>query len=96
MSDKPKRNPENAFQPIGDEGGLVVVPEDSKVQVLNPVASTIFSMLDGEHSHEDIVRAIVEEYEVSEETARADLQSFLEELRGQELLADGKKEAANE
>ena len=96
-SAKPRRNPENAFQSIGDEGGLVVVPEHSRVQVLNPVGSTIFAMLDGQHTEEQIIRAVVEQFDVTEDVARRDLLEFLEELNGEELLAAGAgSEAAGE
>jgi hypothetical protein len=86
-SGNPKRNPGNAFQSIGEEGGLVVVPEHSKVEVLNPVGSKIFSMLDGNHSRDEIVRAIVDEFDVTEDQAKQDLEQFLLELKKSELLA---------
>ncbi len=34
----PRRHPDTAFRPVGDEGGLVVIPGRSEVKVLNPVA----------------------------------------------------------
>jgi hypothetical protein len=82
-----RRNPETAFRAVGDEGGLVVIPADSIVQVLNPVGSKIYSLLDGKHSRAQIVRAIVDEFEVSEAQARADLEGFLAELRSRGMLA---------
>ena len=86
-SGNPKRSPVNAFQSIAEEGGLVVVPEKSEVNVLNPVGSKIFSMLDGKHSREEIVRAVVEEFDVTEDDANRDLDRFLQELKKSELLA---------
>ena len=83
----PRRNPAHAFREIGDEGGLVVVPSDSKVEVLNPVASKIYSMLDGEHSRDQIVCAIVEEFEVDEAAAGRDFDEFLEKLESQKMMA---------
>jgi len=86
-SGNPKRNPVNAFQSIAEEGGLVVVPEHSEVKVLNEVGSKIFSMLDGKQSREEIVRAVVEEFDVTEDDANRDLEQFLLELKKSELLA---------
>jgi len=79
-SRKPKRHPDTAFRQVGDEGGLVVLPGRSEVKVLNPVGIKIFSMLDGTHTGEEIIQAVQEEFEVTEEQAREDLSRFLEEL----------------
>ena len=99
-SRSPRRHPSNAFRPVGEDGGLVVDPRQSKVQVLNPVGSLIFSMLDGGHSHDEIVRAVVDEYEVSADEARRDLDLFLQQLESEKLLAQengkSKEEGAQE
>lgn len=92
MSDKPRRNPQTAHRSVADEGGLVVVPGASEVKVLNPVASKIYSMLDGTHSRDAIVAAIVTEFDVEESVARADLDAFLAQLKGQGLLVDAEHE----
>jgi hypothetical protein len=76
------RSRRNAFRAIGDEGGLVVDSDESKVHVLNTVGSMIYSMLDGGHTKQQIVRAVVEEFSVSEEQAAQDLDAFLEQLEG--------------
>ena len=91
VSDKPKRNPETAHRSVADEGGLVVVPGASEVKVLNPVASKIFSMLDGQHSRDEIVAAVMQEFDVEEQRARQDPEDFLAELRKHDLLADSAK-----
>ena len=88
--DKPKRNSGHAYRSIGDEGGLVVIPRQSKVQVLNPVGIKVYSMLDGTHSLEEIVRAVMEEFEVEETPARADVEAFLDELASEGMLASAK------
>ena len=93
----PRRDPDTAHRPIGDDGGLVVVPSAATVQVLNPVASSIYSMLDGKHSHDEIVAAVVAEYDVTEEVARKDLKNFLAGLKAKGMLAEaGKNEADHE
>src|SRR5262245_16413179 len=84
----PRRNPHSAFRPVKDEGGLVVLPDRSEVKVLNPVGSKIYSMLDGQHSQDEIVRTLMDEFEVSEEQARSDLRGFLDELSSAGMLAE--------
>ncbi|HKQ62700.1 MAG TPA: PqqD family protein [Candidatus Polarisedimenticolaceae bacterium] len=84
----PRRNPHSAFRPIKDEGGLVVLPDRSEVKVLNPIGSKIYSLLDGQHSQDEIVRTVMDEFEVSEEQARGDLQAFLAELSTAGMLAE--------
>ena len=86
MSNNPMRSPETAHREIDDEGGLVVVPSRSEVNVLNPLGSTIYGMLDGSHTLDEIVAAVVAEYEVPEEQARQDVQAFLDQLKEKGML----------
>ena len=65
----------------------MVVPGASEVKVLNPVASKIYSMLDGTHTKDQIVSAVMAEFDVEETTARADLEAFLADLKSHGLLA---------
>lgn len=83
----PRRNPETAFRSVAEEGCLVVVPSRAAVEVLNPVAGKIYSMLDGRHTEDEIVRAVVDEFDVAEEQARRDFREFIEELRQKNMLA---------
>jgi dienelactone hydrolase len=93
----PRRDPETACRSVADEGYLVVVPSRAAVEVLNPVGGKIYSMLDGKHNADDIVRALMDEFEVNAEQARHDLDAFLDELRKKGMLAttggDGRKAA---
>ena len=90
----PRRHPETAFRPVGDEGGLVVLPGRSEVKVLNPVAIKVFSLLDGSHSVDSIVAAVTEEFDVSDEQAARDVRAFLGELQSNGLLAAPGEKAA--
>ena len=87
MSDRPKRNPENAFRPVADEGGLVVDPVGHDVKVLNPVGSLIYKLLDGEHSVDQIVSQVIEHYDIDPDTARSDVEAFLSDLKSKGMLA---------
>jgi hypothetical protein len=83
----PRRHPDLAFRPVGDEGGLVVLPDKAEVKVLNPVAIKVFGLLDGEHSPEQLASLVAEEFDVAEEQALLDVNSFLEELQAHGMLA---------
>ncbi len=83
----PKRHPDSSFRPIGDDGGLVVLPGKGEVKVLNPVAIKVFGLLDGTRSLEQIVDEVVAEFEVRPEIAMADLETFLEELSAHGMLS---------
>jgi len=86
LSDKPRRSTDCAYRAIGEEGGLVVLPGRAEVKVLNPVGVKVFSLLDGEHTVEEIVAAVTAEFEVPAETATVDVQVFLGELAAQGML----------
>ena len=88
-----RRHPDCAFRPVADEGGLVVLPGQAEVKVLNPVAITVFSLLDGEHSPEEIARRVVDEFEITEEQALADINAFVAELAEHGMLDTATEEA---
>ena len=89
MSSKanPRRHPNTAFRSIGDDGGLVVLPDHGEVKVLNPVAIRVFELLDGDHSSDQIVATVTDEFEVSAEQATSDVAAFLAELESSGMLA---------
>lgn len=53
---------------------------------LNPVGRFLFEVLYQEHSQEELVAALVAEYEVTPETAANDVEEFLNTLRANGLL----------
>lgn len=84
---RPRRHPDSAYKAIGEEGGLVVLPDRREVKVLNPVGVRVFSLIDGSRTLSDIVREICNEYEVSEEVAGRDVRAFLDQLGENGMLA---------
>jgi hypothetical protein len=88
MDDRPRRHSDSSFRKIADEGGLVVLPGRAEVKVLNPAGIKIFSMLDGEHTRAEIARAVCDEFEVSEEAALRDVNTFVDELARHGMLMD--------
>ena len=93
---RPKKHPDSAFRSIGEEGGLVVLPGKAEVKVLNPVGIKIFSMLDGNHSEDEIVSAVLEEFDSTEAQIRNDLKAFLGDLQANGMLAQAEEEANHE
>ena len=83
----PRRHPEASFRQMGEEGGLVVLPNRNEVKVLNPVAIKVFGLLDGEHTPEQMASLVAEEFDVSEEQALEDVNGFVEELKAHGMLA---------
>ncbi len=80
MEQCPRRHPETAYRAVGEDGGLVVQPTHSVVQVLNAVGSKVYSLLDGNHTVRRIVDAVIEEFEVPRDQAERDVSDFLHEL----------------
>ena len=82
----PRRHPDTAFRAIGDEGGLVVLPTEAEVKVINPVGAKVFELLDGEHSVDAITEAVVAEFEIGHEEARRDVEAFIRDLEANGML----------
>jgi hypothetical protein len=65
-----------------------VLPGRAEVKVLNPVGIVVFSLLDGTHGVDDLAARVADEFEIDEAAARADVVSFLDELRQAGMLAE--------
>ena len=55
---------------------------------LNPVSAQIWRSLEQGAPYEEILRSILDQFDVAEDTARQDLDRFLEEMRGRDLLEE--------
>jgi hypothetical protein len=75
---------------IGGESFLVplgkTVYEANGLFVLTELGAFLWDRLPQAEDEEDLLRAILAEYEVEEATARADLAGFLNKLRTMEIL----------
>lgn len=60
----------------------------SGLLALNGSGAFLFEKLQTERSVQDLVNAMIEEYEVDETTARTDVLEFLENLRKNEMLVE--------
>ncbi len=54
--------------------------------ILTELGAFIWDLLPNAEGEDDIVRAVLAEYEVDEATARADIQEFLKKLQDLEIL----------
>ena len=55
--------------------------------VLSELGAFIWDLLPESESEEDILARILKEYDVDEDTAKADLTAFLQKLRSMEIIA---------
>jgi hypothetical protein len=77
---------------IADEVFLVPVrgklAEIRRMFVLNPVGEYIWDHLDGSHSRDEIVAAVLERFDVDELKASSDVDEFLVVLEGLDLVQE--------
>lgn len=80
-----KRNPQFIMSKISDLNVLVPIgtaaADFNGVISLNGMGSDIWSMLEEDISRDELLAKILSEYDVSEEKASADIDSFLNTLR---------------
>jgi hypothetical protein len=89
----PIRSPSTAYQ-IFDGEAVIIVPSEQMVNVLNPVGSRIWDLADGKKSIRQIAEILVDEFEVSYETALKDAIEFTGDLAEKKMMdfaGEGKK-----
>ena len=84
MSETITRNPKLAWREIDGET-VIISPEDSQVHELNETASLVWKHAEGQ-TLDQLAQRISAEYEVSRETARADLEELLAALGEKQLV----------
>lgn len=73
-------------------GDVVLVPvgrtvyESNGLFILNEVGAFLWDRLETADTEEDLLTALLREYEIAEDIARKDVQEFLEKLRKLEIL----------
>lgn len=87
-----RKNPDIVFRRIGDECVLVPIVHNagdlSSVYTLNETGTRIWELLDENRNIEDLCRAVEDEYEVSPDTAFADVSGFVRDLIGIKFLEE--------
>ena len=77
--------PPNVAWRVLDGTAVLVVPSSPSVQTLNPVGTAVWALSDG-RSVAAIVDAIVNEFEVERTQAALDVERFVRELEGKQML----------
>lgn len=65
---------------------LILNRQQEKIHQLNPVASFIWENLDGDATKQQLLKAIIEKYDVDQDVAKNDLESLLNELADLNLV----------
>jgi len=79
------KSPTTAWRLI--EGEAVILSLQTKVlRGLNPVGSRVWELIDGQRSVEEIITAIVQEFDVSPQAAAEDVKRFVRELLDKGLV----------
>lgn len=71
---------------IVDNEAVLVIPETGKVKVLNDVGARVWSLSDGQHSVENIIAIISNEYQVDPEQVEVDVLEFIKELLDKQII----------
>lgn len=71
-----------------DGEAILLDPQEGCSYNLNRVGTTIWKLLDGTHTLEDIAAALCEAYEVDYSQALHDVAQLVEELHAQKLLSE--------
>ncbi len=79
LSKRPTPHPQVAARVV-DGSAIVILADTAEVNVLNPVGTRVWELIDGTRTVQDIVQHIVAEYAVSDAQAAQDVQSFLQTL----------------
>jgi len=80
-----KTNPMLAWREI--DGSVVIIsPERSMVHELNPTASFIWKKVDGKRTTDEIAEQVAAEFDVTRESALADIHELAESLAANQLL----------
>lgn len=87
MPDAPLHRHPHAAARNYDGKALIIVPGLGEYNILNPLGTRVWELIDGNRGMSDIVRAIVDEYDVEPEAAEADVREFIEDLRRHAIVS---------
>ena len=76
-----------SYQPLGDgEGAVVLLIESGQLFTCNDTTSAFLAAVDGQRTFRDVVRSLLETFEVAEERLRNDLAALAEQLRQEGIV----------
>jgi methyltransferase-like protein len=84
---KPKIGAQVAWQVVDGEAIVVDLASGNTIG-LNPVATFLWSHIDGHHDDAALVTAVIGEFEVSPADAEHDTLEFLDEMKRRTLIVD--------
>ncbi len=87
MLDAPLHRHPHAAARNYDGKALIVVPGLGEYNILNPLGTRVWELIDGTRGMNDIVRTIVEEYDVAQGEVEADVRDFIEDLRKHAIVS---------
>lgn len=87
MPDAPLHRHPHAAARTYDGKALIVVPGLGEYNILNPLGTRIWELIDGSRGVDEIVKAIVEEYNVTADQAEADVRDFVEDLKKHQMVS---------
>lgn len=85
LSKYPAPHPQVAARVV-DGSAVIVLADAGEVNVLNPVGTRVWELVDGAHSVREIASTIETEYGVSSQEARQDVEVFLQQLLDAQAL----------
>lgn len=87
VADQKPTRPPNLIWHETDDGTVIVSPTAGKVRVLNKVGTTIWELMDGQHTVAEIEQTLVTTYsKIPAEQINIDLFHFLGDLANKGLL----------
>jgi hypothetical protein len=79
LNSYPVSHPQVAAQIVDDEA-VIVLSDAGEINVLDPVGTRVWELIDGLRTVQQIVDVIVDEFEVTLEQAQSDVVEFMETL----------------
>ena len=87
MSNKIPMQAEQVAYRVVEDSAVLVSPEDSQLYWLNPVASRVWELADGQNTVEDIAVLLCQDYEVDRETALRDTEEMVAAFTAKQLFS---------
>lgn len=80
-----RRSPSTRFRKVFEEG-LLLDQEVARLHVLNPTAAFLWDLLAQPRTRDELLDALLDEFDVDPETARRDIREFLDHAVAAGLL----------
>ncbi len=72
---------------LGD-GQVIMAPSGDTTHSLEDIGVFIWNQLDGQQNLQNVLDAILEEYDVNEDEARTDLLEFIDQMQAEGLILE--------